>query len=91
MSLPVVLRRAARAEFDDAIDWYENQRSGLGVVFADRVQDVLDRISDNPQMHAPVFRDVRKAIVRRFPYCVYYRVEPDVIVVWPFFTANAIQ
>lgn len=30
MSLPVVLRPEARAEFDDAFDWYEQQRPGQG-------------------------------------------------------------
>ena len=44
MSLPVVLRRKARAEFDAAIDWYEQQQAGLGPKFAKRVQAVLDRI-----------------------------------------------
>ena len=27
MSLPVVLRRAAQAEFDEAADWYEQQQT----------------------------------------------------------------
>ncbi len=30
MSLPIVLRRAGRAEFDDAADWYEQRRAELG-------------------------------------------------------------
>jgi hypothetical protein len=41
MTLPIVLRREARAEFDEAFDWYEQQRAGLGVEFAERVQAVL--------------------------------------------------
>ena len=45
MSLPVVLRPEARAEFDEAFDWYEQQRSGLGVDFVTQVQEVFDRIS----------------------------------------------
>jgi len=43
------------------------------VGFATRVQEVLDRIATNPQLHAVVLADVRKAVVARFPYCVYYR------------------
>ena len=68
MSLPVVLRRKAQAEFDEALDWYERQQAGLGVEFADRVQAVFDRISATPEVHALVYRDVRKALVRQFPY-----------------------
>jgi len=76
MSLPVVLRDEAQAEFDDAFDYYERQRPGLGIAFVARVQEVFDRIRINPQLHAIIFADVRKAVVAKFPYCVFYRAEP---------------
>lgn len=76
MNLPLVLRAEARADFDEAFDWYEAQQPGLGVDFAARVQEVFDRISANPLLHVAVFQDVRKAIVQRFPYCVFYRLAP---------------
>src|SRR5438105_3793871 len=44
MSLPLVFRRAARAEFDDAADWYEQHRAGQGAAFVAAVQKVLDQI-----------------------------------------------
>lgn len=81
MSLPLVLRVEARRGFDDAFNWYEERRSGLGVDFAANVQDALDRIVRDPCAFRPVHRDIRKAIVKRFPYCVYYRVESEQIVV----------
>jgi plasmid stabilization system protein ParE len=77
MSLPVVLRDEAQAEFDEAFDWYDAQRIGLGPEFADEIQRVFDRIATLPLMHQVVFADIRKAVVRRFPYCVYYRPHPD--------------
>jgi plasmid stabilization system protein ParE len=40
------------------------------------VQVVPDRVAGLPQLHAAVFGDVRKAVVKGFPYCVYYREEP---------------
>jgi plasmid stabilization system protein ParE len=76
MSLPVVLRDEAQAELEEGFDYYEAQRPGRGVAFAARVQNVFDRIAVNPQLHAAVFADIRKAVVTRFPYCVYYRAEP---------------
>jgi toxin ParE1/3/4 len=85
MSLPVVLRKKARAEFDAAINWYERQQAGLGTEFAERVQDVLDRISATPELHATVYREVRKALVRQFPYAIYYRVRADRVVVLAVF------
>ena len=74
MSLPVTIRRAAREEFDEAFDWYESRRAGLGVEFAVQVKAVFDRISKMPELHPCVLNDVRKASVLQFPYSVYYRV-----------------
>lgn len=75
MSLPVVLRDEAQAEFDEAFDYYEGQRPGLGIAFATRVQEVFDRIGANPQLYAIVFAEIRKAAVARFPYRVFNRAE----------------
>ena len=75
MSLPVVLRSEAQVEFDEAFDWYEAKRPGLGVAFATQVLQVFGRVAANPQVCPVVFADVRKAVVLRFPYCVYYRAE----------------
>jgi plasmid stabilization system protein ParE len=81
MSLPVVLRREARADFDDAFDWYEGQRRGLGVEFEMCVDEAFDRISRTPELFAKVHHDVRRAPVRRFPYSVFYKVESHRVVV----------
>jgi plasmid stabilization system protein ParE len=85
MSLPVVLRPAARAEFDEAFDWYEQQRAGLGVAFAEAVQAVLDRLATMPEALNVVFQDVRRAVVKRLPHSVFYRVEPDQVTVLAIF------
>ena len=85
MNLPVVLIPEARAEFDEAFDWYEQNKAGLGITFADRVQKVYDRISSAPEMYRIVRQDVRKAGVSQFPYSVYYRVEVTRIVVLAVF------
>jgi plasmid stabilization system protein ParE len=85
MNLPVVLRTEAQADFDEAFDWYESQRPGLGIDFTAQVQEVFDRISANPLLHAVVFQDLRKAVVRRFPYSVIYRAEATQVLVLAVF------
>ncbi len=76
MSLPVVLTHEAEAEFDAAADGYE-QQAGLGAEFVARVRDVLNQIGQMPELHAPAYQNVRRAVVRRFPYTIYYRVQAD--------------
>jgi plasmid stabilization system protein ParE len=77
MRLPIVLRDEAQAEFDEAFDFYEARQTGLGIDFLARVQRVFDRIGVNPLMHRVVVGDIRKAVVTRFPFCVFYRVHSD--------------
>lgn len=85
MSLPVVFRPEARAEFDESFDWYERQRSGLGVDFVTQVQEILDQISATPELYAQMFQDVRRAVVQHFPYSVFYKVEPQQVVILAVF------
>jgi toxin ParE1/3/4 len=81
MIFPVVLRRPARAEFDAAGDWYEGKRPGLGAEFTAAVETVFNRIGAQPKLFRVVLRDIRRAVVPGFPYCVYYRERPSGIVV----------
>lgn len=67
MTLPVVFRALARAEFDDATAWYESQRAGLGTDFVNEVQKILDTIANQPDRYPIVSGDVREAPVARFP------------------------
>ena len=76
MSLPVVLTPEAEAEFDEAADWYE-ENAGLGAEFTAAVHAVFDRIGNFPLIHQVVFKNIRRAVVKKFPYIVYYRPESD--------------
>lgn len=81
MSLPIRFLPEAKTEFDDAADWYERQRAGLGADFVARVRDLLKTIAIAPERHAPVYGPVRKALVSRFPDIVVDREESTEIVV----------
>jgi len=85
MSLPVVLTPVAQAEYDQAFDFYEGRRTGLGIQFANRVKDALDRIGANPKIHAIAYDPLRRAVVKQFPYCIYYRELADRIEVMSVF------
>jgi toxin ParE1/3/4 len=81
----VVFRQQARRELDQASDWYEKERVGLGVEFLAEIQILIDRITSNPEQFPILHRDVRKAVARRFPYCVYFRERERNIVVLAVF------
>jgi plasmid stabilization system protein ParE len=81
MSLPIVFRVEAQAEFDQALDWYEQQQAGLGNDFLNDVSDALEQVVLMPKSSAQVFADVRRTVVRRFPYSILYCIEETQIVV----------
>lgn len=68
MNTPVVFLQAARTEFDEAADWYELRRAGLGAAFIVQIQQVLDQIAAQPSFYPKVTRrGVREALVSGFP------------------------
>lgn len=81
MSFRLVLRAEAENEFDKAFDYFEEQQQGLGVEFAEKVQEVFDRIIKMPKMHGIVEDDTRRALVDKFRYSVFYRIEGNDVAV----------
>lgn len=81
MNLEVRLRPEAEADLADAAAWYEEQRLGLGQEFLDRVLSAFGSIAERPIMYPTVHRRTRRALMHRFPFGIYYRIETDSIVV----------
>jgi plasmid stabilization system protein ParE len=79
MNEMVILQPAARQDFLDAHDWYEQQRDGLGRAFESAVDQTLEMISASPESFPTVHRDIRRALVRPFPYGVFYRIRGQTI------------
>jgi len=85
MRRSLIIRPEASAEIREAFDWYESQSAGLGTVFRDSLGTTLDKIRDNPGQYPVVYREVRRALLRRFPYGVFYLVEKKRITVLAVF------
>jgi len=81
MSLPVVYRRRVQSDLAAAIDWYEEQSVGLGEKLLSSVGETFKSIEEFPEMFACVHGEVRRAIVSRFPFAVFYLVEPARVVI----------
>jgi plasmid stabilization system protein ParE len=79
--LPVVYLPEARDDLGGTYSHYETLRPGLGDRFLDEFRRVMGLIAGNPCLFGEVFDGVRAAGVRRFPYVVYYGVEPSQVVV----------
>jgi hypothetical protein len=81
MTLRVVFRRAARSEFEEAAVRYGEQRAGLGDEFVHEIEQAVYNAATTPQRFPVVFAEVRRTVLRRFPYAVYFRVRGDSLIV----------
>lgn len=88
MTLKVVFRRAARAEFDAAALWYEERRPGLGMQFVSEIDRAIGLAARNPERFPIKHGDIRCVQARRFPYSAFFRAESSQIVVLAVFHAR---
>jgi len=72
---PVVFGSAARADILEAVDWYRARAPSLAERFVAEIDAAVTRMAANPQQFPVVFRDVRRARLRRFPYGLFFRIE----------------
>lgn len=84
----MILRVLDEADGDAvaAANWYEQQRSGLGDDFCDEVERAFTLIRHDPFRYARVEfarveGDVRRLVLRRFPYLVVYQILDDQVLV----------
>jgi plasmid stabilization system protein ParE len=81
VSQEVRLRPEAEDDLAEAAAWYEDQRQGLGQEFLDHVLSTVESIIERPKMYPTVHRNTRRALIHRFPFGIYYRIEKELIVV----------
>ncbi len=75
MARRLVVQPQSDLDIQAATLWYEDQQSGLGVDFLNELERVFQRISENPQQFPQLEHTVRRALLHRFPYGVYFLVE----------------
>jgi len=88
MKYEVVIWPEAEEDLREAKAWYERCREGLGDEFLSCIEETIESIRCTPFLYGVVYKDVRRALVRRFPYGIFYRVAKDRVVVLAVFHAS---
>ena len=65
----------AEAEFNQAIEYYEGCRAGLGLEFAGEVYATVARVVEFPRAWSPISKHTRQCLVNRFPFGVIYQLK----------------
>jgi plasmid stabilization system protein ParE len=85
MAARLVIAPEAVEDLVEAYGWYEKQRVGLGEDFLGCVDARIQAVCRAPEVHARVHEDYRRALVRRFPYAVFYEYVAGVVTVYCVF------
>lgn len=64
-----------------AYSWYEEQLIGLGDDLLLNIDAVLNAITRKPELYAVVYKKVRKANIKRFPFGIFYMINANVVTV----------
>lgn len=71
----------AEEELLAAVRYYEIQSPELGVSFLQEVQRATNALSRNPHAAPMVKGEIRRRLLRRFPFGLLYAIEPATIVI----------
>jgi plasmid stabilization system protein ParE len=89
MAAELMLAPEAEQDISEAYDWYEQRRPGLGEEFLGCVDACIQRLCRSPELFAKVYEEYRRALIRRFPYAIFYEYsEKNVTVYCVFHTSQ---
>ncbi len=79
LAVQLHIRPEAESDVREAYTWYVEQ--GQGQAFLAAIEEILHRIHRSPQMYLAIHRHVRRALVKRFRFAIFYVLQPERIVV----------
>ncbi|MBV5272740.1 MAG: type II toxin-antitoxin system RelE/ParE family toxin [Lamprocystis purpurea] len=85
MAAELVIAPEVAQDIAEAYGWYEGRRCGLGEEFLSCVDARIQAICRMPEINARVHKEYRRALVRRFPYAVFYEYVADTVTVFCIF------
>jgi toxin ParE1/3/4 len=77
MNRNVSFHELAEGELNDAAVFFEIEREGLGLRFLSSVEAAVAYIQQHPEASPVITHDVRRKVLRGFPYSVMYSIKPD--------------
>lgn len=81
MDYQIIVRREAEADIRDAFSFYESCRPSLGNEFLLCMEAGMNAACRTPSQYRVVHKEVRRVIVHRFPYGIYYMIRGNRVIV----------
>lgn len=79
MSFKVAYKPLAQLEIAEAYAWYAQSEIAMGAPFMTELERVDGFLSRNPHLYPCLEAEVRRAILSRFPYSLYFVINGDTV------------
>lgn len=79
MTRRFLVRSEASAHIAEAFSWYQAQRDGLGWELKAELDDLFTLLKQAPEAGPVVYRGLRRLLLHRFPYAIYYTLTPALV------------
>jgi len=82
MKWTATIRPRAKADLQQAHDWYKERCPGLGDEFLADLAEAFQRLEASPDLFPLYYRDFRRVLARRFPYKIFFRISGRHLIVF---------
>jgi len=81
----LIINSFAEQDIEDACNWYNLQKEKLCNGFIEELDKIFLRITNNPFQFPVVTKKIRKAVLNRFPYSVFFYIEKKIVNIFAVF------
>ena len=81
MAFRIIIKPIVWFDLEQAITWYEKQKIGLGRKFFYKFEEGIERIIANPYAYKNITSEVKRALLKNFPYKIFYAISENEILI----------
>lgn len=81
MDFSLEVQSEAIVDIQDAFEWYEAQKEGLGFEFIEELENGFQNICKHPQYYLSINSSFRRLRIKRFPYLIIYEIVKESVIV----------
>ena len=79
--MTIKISKKAFLEIEDAKEYYNLQQKGLGDSFKSDLKNSINNIENFPTMYPNIRNNMKRCILHRFPYSIFYALKNDTILI----------
>jgi toxin ParE1/3/4 len=77
----IIVREEAQREVQEAFEYYEEKSKGLGFEYMRSLDAAIQLIKRNPDSYQKIHNEIRRVLLRKFPYAVFYLAKGTKVII----------